>query len=106
MAPVTLMVNGLPGNMAALIAGRVLADDRFEVIRQSLTGPEIRESTAEVEGKTFELIPPAKRQSAIEEILRQHATVMCVDFTHPSATNDNLIDRFSRTERAGNPSAY
>jgi len=26
--------------------------------------------------------------------------------THPSATNDNLIDRFSRTERAGNPSAY
>ena len=37
MNPIKVMVNGLPGNMAVLVATHVLGDDRVELIPESLT---------------------------------------------------------------------
>ena len=41
MRPINIMVNGMPGNMATLVAKHALSDSRFDLIPQSLTGPEI-----------------------------------------------------------------
>jgi 4-hydroxy-tetrahydrodipicolinate reductase len=36
------MINGLPGNVAAIIAGHALNDPRITLLPHSLTGPEIQ----------------------------------------------------------------
>jgi len=89
MEPINVMVNGLPGNMAIGIAQHVLADERFSLIPHSLTGPEIDDAEISVAGLGVALIRPGKRQVAIEEIKANHKRFITVDFTHPSAVNDN-----------------
>jgi 4-hydroxy-tetrahydrodipicolinate reductase len=89
MEKIKLMVNGLPGNMAANIARFALQDDRFEVLPHSLTGPEITDSDCQVEGVTFQLIQPDKRESVIEGIIAQAGSFISTDYTHPSAVNSN-----------------
>jgi 4-hydroxy-tetrahydrodipicolinate reductase len=42
MSPTKVMVNGMPGNMAVLVATHALSDERFDLIPESLTGPEIQ----------------------------------------------------------------
>ncbi|MBW2592830.1 MAG: dihydrodipicolinate reductase, partial [Deltaproteobacteria bacterium] len=37
MNPVKIMINGLPGDMAATIAAHAILDQRFEIIPYSLT---------------------------------------------------------------------
>ena len=39
MSRIKVMVNGIPGNMAATVARHILADDRFALVPFSLTGP-------------------------------------------------------------------
>ena len=39
MTPIKIMVNGMPGKVATIIAHHFLKDSRFELIRHSLTGP-------------------------------------------------------------------
>ena len=89
MSTIKLMVNGLPGNMAANIALHALQDDRFTLIPYSLTGPEILESTCEVGGQSFQLIQPDKRDAAIGEIIDSEKPFFSIDYTHPSAVNSN-----------------
>lgn len=83
------MVNGLPGNMASNVARHALADSRFEVIPQSLTGPEITETQALVDSVSFRLILPKDRDQAISTIKEREGFFLNVDFSLPPAVNGN-----------------
>ncbi len=87
MKPIPVMVNGLPGNMALTVARHVLADDRFELLPFSLTGPEIADEQCDVHGFSVALVSPARRGEALADFAPR--SPICVDFTHPSAVNGN-----------------
>jgi len=71
------------------VAGHALADDRFELIRQSLTGPEITDTEIVIAGEAIGLIHPDGRQQAMERIHSEQGPFVCVDYTHPTAVNSN-----------------
>jgi len=75
--------------MAANVARHAFDDRRFRVILQSLTGPEIFETECTVSGKVFHLVHPENRDDAVSDIIRSHGSFISVDYTHPSAVNDN-----------------
>ena len=83
------MINGLPGNVAVMLARHIIADDRFELLPYSLTGPEITQPEHRVEGVTVALVRPEDRDRRTGEIMDTHGPFLNVDFTHPSAVNDN-----------------
>lgn len=89
MTPIRVMINGLPGNVATIIAGRVSADPRFHLLPHSLTGPEITSDHASVAGTRVELIQPADRDERLDHVTRTYGDFISVDFTHPSAVNAN-----------------
>lgn len=89
MKPIAVMINGLPGNVASMLAAHSVKDSRFELINKSLTGPEISQTNADINGVKIELIPPDSRNEAIAEIRQNHKDFIAIDFTHPSAVNDN-----------------
>lgn len=84
-----VMINGLPGNVAVMLTRHILADDRFELVPYSLTGPEITAPDHSVAGVTVALVRPEDKESRLAEIKAAHADFISVDFTHPSAVNDN-----------------
>ncbi len=89
MDKIKVMVNGMPGNVAVLVAKHVLADRRFDLIPASLTGPEIQEDEYRLEDVTVNLIRPENREKIIQEIKDTHVGFLSVDYTHPSAVNGN-----------------
>jgi len=89
MNPIKTMVNGLPGNVAQIVARHVLKDPRFELLPYSMTGPEIQESNQKIETLSLELIGPDRKASKIDAIKAQQGPFLSVDFTHPSAVNPN-----------------
>ncbi len=89
MSRIKLMVNGLPGNMATNVVKHALDDHRFELILQSLTGPEISDTESTVHGATFGLIQPRNRDQAILTLKEQEGLFLSVDYSHPSAVNSN-----------------
>ena len=88
------MVNGLPGNVATIMAAAVLKDPRFELVPHSLTGPDIDLPRVQVEGPEgrvdVELIRPQVRDEKIAQILSQYPGAMAIDYTHPSAVTGNV----------------
>ena len=89
MNRIKIMVNGLPGNMAANVVKHALEDDRFELIPQSLTGPEITDTETVIDSVSIGLIQPEDREEAILAIKDTEAPFLSVDYTHPSAVNSN-----------------
>ncbi|MFW6428529.1 MAG: dihydrodipicolinate reductase [Desulfosalsimonas sp.] len=89
MKPVRIMINGLPGSVASVLADRALEDERFRVIADSLTGPEITDTQYTTGNLSFKLIPPRDRQEEINKILKQEGDFVVIDFTHPDAVNEN-----------------
>ncbi len=89
MNPIKIMVNGIPGNLAVLVATHILGDDRFELIPESLTGPEIQENEHVIESIRIKLIRPDVRAQAIPDIKTANGDFLTVDFTHPAAVNEN-----------------
>jgi 4-hydroxy-tetrahydrodipicolinate reductase len=89
MDKIKLMVNGLPGNMAANIVNHALKDDRFSLVPHSLTGPEIFDASCQIKDTTFQLIRPEKREAQIQDIKNQAGFFITVDYTHPSGVNSN-----------------
>ena len=89
MSKINLMVNGLPGNVASVIARHVAFDERFTLIPYSLTGPEIDAENYLVGETLISLIGPDERQVQMDDILRFYSPIICIDFTHPSAVNGN-----------------
>jgi len=83
------MVNGIPGNMATSAASHAIGSDGFELIPQSLTGPEITEAQYTVDSVTVSVIRPDAREQAVTEIIEKEGPFISVDFTHPSAVNGN-----------------
>ena len=68
MEKINLMINGLPGNVAAKIAQFAIADERFNVIAYSLTGQEIENKTYSIDSINFDLVKPDIRDKKIQEI--------------------------------------
>jgi len=89
MNPIKVMVNGLPGNMASNVVKHALKDDRFELIPQSLTGPEITETATTVDSAAFTLIQPQDREQVITAVKESAGPFISVDFSLPPAVNDN-----------------
>jgi len=89
MNRIKLMVNGLPGNMATNVVKHALEDKRFDVITQSLTGPEISDTETVVDSVSFDLIQPQNRDQSVLAIKNKEGFFLSVDYTHPSAVNSN-----------------
>jgi 4-hydroxy-tetrahydrodipicolinate reductase len=89
MKSVKMMINGLPGNVAAIIAGLALKDPRITLLPHSLTGPEIQADRLTIAETVIELIQPDDRNKKMDALIRTHGEFISVDFTHPSAVNDN-----------------
>jgi len=89
MGTFKVMVNGLPGDMAEVVAGQIVADDRYDLIPHSLTGPEIAVTEYNFKGSTIRLIPPEARETALIQIKESEGIFISVDYTHPSAVNSN-----------------
>jgi 4-hydroxy-tetrahydrodipicolinate reductase len=90
MNRIKLMVNGLPGNMATNVVKHALEDNRFELITQSLTGPEITDTETVIDSVSFNLIQPQDRDQSILAIKDKEGLFLSVDYTHPSAVNSNV----------------
>ena len=89
MAPIPVMINGLPGNVARVIMTHALSDSRFRVIPFSLTGPEIAADRFEMSGFGVSLLKPGDRDRTMPAVAADHAGLIAVDFTHPTAVNAN-----------------
>jgi 4-hydroxy-tetrahydrodipicolinate reductase len=89
MQPIKMMINGLPGNVASIIAGHAKGDERVSLLPHSLTGPEIEVDQHTIAGSAIELIHPADREQRMDEIINDHGQFISVDYTHPSAVNTN-----------------
>lgn len=89
MNRLNVMVNGMPGNVAASIAKHILSDKRFELVRHSLTGPDIPASEFVIDKTPVQLIKPDTRDDIIEKIKETVGPFITVDFTLPVAVNDN-----------------
>jgi 4-hydroxy-tetrahydrodipicolinate reductase len=89
MQPINTMINGLPGKVASTIAGKAQSDARIMLLPHSLTGPEIEVDRCTISGTAFELIKPVERDNKIAAIVSRYGDFISVDFTHPSAVNDN-----------------
>jgi len=89
MNRIKVMVNGLPGNMTNAVAKHVIHDKRFDLIPQSLTGPEITQLSHVVESIPINLITPGNHKHAILEIIDREGPFISIDYTHPSAVNSN-----------------
>jgi 4-hydroxy-tetrahydrodipicolinate reductase len=83
------MVNGIPGNMAVNVARHIFADERFALVPFSLTGPEIQASEHTLESIAIRLLQPKIGPGEIEAIIQAQGPFISVDYTHPSAVNDN-----------------
>lgn len=89
MDKIDIMINGLPGKVAKIMAGAAIRDDRFAVIPFSLTGPDIAESRTRVENLDFSLVNPRERDQILSALCREYPGFIAVDYTHPDAVNTN-----------------
>jgi 4-hydroxy-tetrahydrodipicolinate reductase len=89
MSTIKTMVNGLPGNVAQIVARHIINDPRFELLPYSMTGPEIQQSEYTIESVCLELIRPDTKVAKIDAIKTRWGQFLSVDFTHPSAVNPN-----------------
>ena len=89
MNPIKIMVNGIPGKVATTIANHLSKDHRFELIRFSLTGPEMPSVDHPIEAGAVRLVVPKDREALIHDIKTSEGSFIMVDFTLPAAVNDN-----------------
>ncbi len=89
METISIMINGLPGNVAGIMARHAIADKHFNVMPFSLSGPEIDQTRVRIENVEFELIKPDLRDKRITEIQAAYPQFICIDYTHPTAVNAN-----------------
>ena len=91
MAPINVMMNGIPGNAAVTIAKHLLSDNRFNLIPYGFTGPEISKKEFSIDGYLVSLIQPDSREQMLDKIKEKEGSFISVDYTHPSAVNDNAV---------------
>jgi 4-hydroxy-tetrahydrodipicolinate reductase len=83
------MINGLPGNVARMLVRHIAKDPRFVLVPFSLTGPEIQDARCRVDDREFDLLHPDGRDEKIGAVIETVGPMIAIDFTHPSAVNDN-----------------
>lgn len=84
-----LMINGLPGKVASVIAEHAASDGAVELLPFSLTGAEVSLDATTIGEYRIELIRPERREQAMGSLLAEYGEFICVDFTLPDAVNDN-----------------
>ncbi|WDP88798.1 MAG: dihydrodipicolinate reductase [Desulfobacter sp.] len=89
MTPIPIMINGLPGNVARIIAAGALSDQRFDLVPFSLTGADVQPASVTVGQVEINLVKPDTRNDKIKEILAAYPGLVAVDYTHPTAVNAN-----------------
>ncbi|MBF0111154.1 MAG: dihydrodipicolinate reductase [Desulfamplus sp.] len=89
MQPINVMLNGMPGNVASIIAGHIILDDRFNLIPFSMTGAEIESKSHKIKELNINLIKPNEREEITPKLIEKYPHLIAVDFTHPRAVNKN-----------------
>ncbi|MBT8341509.1 MAG: dihydrodipicolinate reductase [Desulfatitalea sp.] len=89
MEKINVMLNGLPGNVAGVIARHIQADTRLQLLPYALTGPQIEADQCHIGDMAIALIRPDARETRIETIKHEAGPFISVDYTHPSAISDN-----------------
>ena len=89
MDAINVMVNGLPGNVAQVISRHFFGREGFHLLPYSLTGPEIEDDHHDLDGTTIHLIRPHERDVQMKTLDPVKSRLICIDFTHPSAVNQN-----------------
>lgn len=89
MTPINIMINGLPGNVARILAAAAITDSRFQLVPFSLTGDEIEQTSLSIGQSEIALIKPGERDREITAIRERFPGIIAVDFTHPTAVNSN-----------------
>jgi 4-hydroxy-tetrahydrodipicolinate reductase len=89
MEKIPIMINGLPGNVARIMASSAMEDDRFLVLPYSLTGADISAESETIDKKSFSLVKPDTRDDKIKKIISQYPFFIAIDYTHPTAVNSN-----------------
>lgn len=90
MEKIYVVFAGLPGNMATVTASHLLKDERFNVIQKALTGPDILESSININGTKIELVAPENHEAFLSEMKSCFLyNFIIVDYSHPSAVNRN-----------------
>jgi 4-hydroxy-tetrahydrodipicolinate reductase len=89
MSAINVMINGLPGNVARVIAEHAQSDGHLNLIPYALTGPEITATQYRVGTLAVDLIRPDERDARIAAIISDHAPFITVDYSHPAAVNAN-----------------
>ena len=92
-ASLNVMMNGLPGAMGIEIARACVRREGVSLVPYALTGPGC-EGTVDVDGVSVKLYEPKDRDKLAARVKADfgHApasSFVCVDFTHPSAVNEN-----------------
>lgn len=82
-----VMVNGLPGKMAKMVAEYVVKDEELELCPWSLTGEDVIESTMKVCDLEINLLKPSTREMFIDNF--KFKPDVTIDYTHPNAVNLN-----------------
>jgi len=86
---INLMVNGLPGKVAENLVEHIEKSEIFNLVEASLTGPETKESVFNYNNKEIKLLKPDSRSIEIKEFTDKYPDIIAIDFTHPSAVNQN-----------------
>ncbi|MFO7752484.1 MAG: dihydrodipicolinate reductase [Desulfobacteraceae bacterium] len=89
MTPINVMINGLPGKVALTIAEHTVKDTGYNLVPYSLTGPDISEDMTGVLETQIRLVRPDKKEHFIGKIKKEFSPFFVIDFTHPSAVNEN-----------------
>lgn len=89
MDKINIMINGLPGRVTTRIAANALRDPRVNLLPYALTGPDIDMPAMTIDGIDFTLIRPENRDTRVDALREEFGAFISVDFTHPSAVNDN-----------------
>ncbi|MFC1641027.1 dihydrodipicolinate reductase C-terminal domain-containing protein [Patescibacteria group bacterium] len=84
MKKMKVMVNGLPGKMATLVA-EAISKSKHTLVRKSFTGPDINDNWCKIGGTKIQLFRPPERGSA--NIARG---TYVIDFTLPTAALENV----------------
>lgn len=92
---VNVMVNGLPGLMA-LETAKVCIDRGYNLIQTGFTGPSGKIDSMHIQGQEVKLVkgPGIDGNNAdtiLHDIKSKYPDLIIVDYTHPSATLNNVI---------------
>ena len=89
MESIKVMVNGLPGKVSTKVAEHIAKEPGLTLLPFALTGPEISDKTVQIDSRSVQLTTPKERNTLIDTLKSEEGAFICVDFTHPTAVNDN-----------------